>query len=206
MFGKGMTRFASFAFAISVLLAISVASLAGGFQLEVEVPTGSADADLKDAVLLVRTYGCHTPSNAHLSATAEGMVNGARQSIPLKLTLTQTGVYAIKQQWPSDGKWVLAITGEYNGLTSSALVGLGQGGVVKAISADGKTPPVRVVRRKLTASEIDSAIKTGRIAQAFDSETRDVLYGESAKTWAIAGAGSVLFLAGFVAFKRLARA
>ncbi len=55
----------------ALLLTIASHALAGGFQLSVETPAGSADPQLKDIVLIARTYGCHQPADARLSATAE---------------------------------------------------------------------------------------------------------------------------------------
>ena len=85
------------------------AALAGGFQINIEAPD-SSDAELKGAALLVRTYGCHQPWDAEVSATAEGMVDGKRQSMKIELTRTSKGVYAIRKQWASKGVWVVAIT------------------------------------------------------------------------------------------------
>ena len=114
----------------ALLLAIATPALAGGFQLSIETPAGSADPQMKGVVLIARTFGCHQPADAKLSATAEGFVNGNRKSMPLELRSIGSGVYAIKQEWPSEGTWVLALTGAYNGMTSSVLVELGPNGTV----------------------------------------------------------------------------
>src|SRR6185295_8116585 len=115
---------------IALLLAIAAPALAGGFQLSIATPDGSTDPQMKGAVLIARTYGCHQPADAKLSATAEGFVNGQRKSLPIELRSIGSGVYAIKQEWPSEGTWVLALTGAYNGMTSSVLVELGPNGTV----------------------------------------------------------------------------
>ena len=78
-------------------------ALAGGFYIAVEAPTSSTDPQLKDAILLVRPYGCHKPTDAAMSATAEGLVDGRRHSIPLQLRLASTGVYAGERQRPAAG-------------------------------------------------------------------------------------------------------
>ena len=114
----------------ALLLAIASPALAGGFQLSVETPAGSLDPQLKDVVLIARTYGCHQPADAKLSVTAEGFVGGNRKTLPLELSSIGSGVYAIKQQWPSEGTWVLSLTGAYNGMISSVLVELGPNGKV----------------------------------------------------------------------------
>lgn len=38
------------------------------------------------------------------------MVNGKRQEIPLKLLpLSQPGMFALTQQWPKEGRWVIEL-------------------------------------------------------------------------------------------------
>jgi hypothetical protein len=156
MLSKIIIKTQPYGLSLIFVMAWAAVALAGGFQLSVE-PASTSDPQLKGAVLLVRTFGCHQPDNATLSATAEGIVNGRRQSMPIQLIPTSKGVYAIKQQWPSQGVWVLAITGTYNGMTSSALVELGPNGKVQAT---GKDLSVRIISRKLNAEEIETALKT----------------------------------------------
>ena len=127
---KSFRTMLTVALGCAVLLAVSSSAFAGGFQLSVETPSGSSDAQMKDVVLVARTYGCHQPADAKLSAAAEGLVNGERKSVTLDLRSIGSGVYAIKQQWPSEGTWVLTLTGSYNGMTSSVLVQLGPYGKV----------------------------------------------------------------------------
>src|ERR1044071_5439515 len=97
-FEKTAGKLAYILFASLLIFGSFAAALAGGFQLAVEAPA-SGDERAKDAALLVRPYGCHTPADANVTATAEGIVNGRRQSIPLELTPDEKGVYAITQQW-----------------------------------------------------------------------------------------------------------
>lgn len=136
-----------------VIGAAAPSAVAGGFQIAVEPADSAAKAKLKGAVLVVRTHGCNRPSDAAVVARAEGLVGGERKSLPLKLTLTETGVYAIEHEWTSKGAWVITVTGQYNGMTSSALVELGPGGKV----AHDRLP-VKVVQRKISNSEIDSTL------------------------------------------------
>jgi hypothetical protein len=140
-----------------VALASARAAFAGGFRINIEAPN-SSDAELKGAALLVRTDGCHQPWDADVSATAEGMVDGKRQSLKLELSRTSRGVYAIKKQWASKGVWVIAITGRYNGITSSALVEMGSNGTVR-ISRDNRVA-ARTVQRTLTSQDIDAALNS----------------------------------------------
>lgn len=160
---QSVLKFRSYGVTLLLTLAWVGVALAGGFQLAVEMLNSTNDPQLREAALLVRPYGCHQPANAVLSATAEGLVDGQRRSLPLQLTPSSTGVYVIKQQWPSKGVWALAITGRYNGLTSSALVELGPGGKVQGERPFGtnnqKRLPVKIVSRTLTTEEIEASLQ-----------------------------------------------
>lgn len=193
----------------AVLLAIASPALARGFQLSVETPAASTDPQLKDVVLIARTYGCHQPADAKLSATAEGFVGGNRKSLPLELRPIGSGVYAIKQQWPSEGTWVLALTGAYNGMTSSVLVELGangrvlpgtrlQEGYLKGVHAKG-------ARRTWVAEDIDSALRSpaGISSDASGQQEASSPFGPI--TWIFAGLGASVFTVGFVRRARRVR-
>jgi len=179
---------------------------AGGFQLSVETPGNSADSHMKDVVLIARTFGCHQPADAKLSATAEGLVNDARKSLPLELRSIGSGVYAIKQQWPAEGKWVLALTGTYNGMTSSVLVELGPNGTVlpgtRLEEGNMKGVHARGVRRSWIAADIDAALKS---FAGVNSEAANQERGSSpfrAITLVIAALSASVFTLGFVGFSR----
>jgi hypothetical protein len=160
--------------AIALLIALPSPTFAGGFQLSVETPNKSGDPKLTDVVLVARTYGCHQPADAKLSATAEGLVGGKRQSVPVELRSIESGVYAIKQQWPAEGTWVLALTGDYNGMTCSVMIELGPNGRVLPGTRIAEGNPTGVhaksTRRKWLAADIDSALRT---ASGFTGQTSD---------------------------------
>ena len=141
---------------LATIATLAPMTFAGGFQLEIQAPT-SNEGEMNGAALLIRTYGCHQPWDADVSAAAEGVVNGKRQSIKIALTRTSQGVYAVKQQWPSQGAWVVAITGRYNGITSSALVEMGPNGTVR-ITKENRVSS-KVVQRKFTTEEVEAALK-----------------------------------------------
>lgn len=188
----------------ALLLAISLSALAGGFQLSVATPSSTSDAQMKDVVLVARTFGCHQPADAKLSATAEGLVNGARKSVALELRSIGSGVYAIKQQWPSEGTWVVALTGAYNGMTSSVLVELGPNGTVlpgtRLDEGAMKGMHTRAARRQWIAEDIDTALRT---SAGITSETSDDADGAALSplgpiTWLLAGLGASALSIGFV--------
>ena len=99
-------------------LTIAVAALAtqlfaGGFYLTLGNPDANPEARKLNAVLTVKATGCHEPEKAVLIATATGMVNGQRKVIPVTVTKiggdAAMGMFAITQQWPKEGKWVIDI-------------------------------------------------------------------------------------------------
>jgi len=200
--GSIVGRFGSVAFLFLLALSlIEPIAIAGGFQLAVDTPR-AGDERTKDAVLVVRTFGCHQPADAKLTAKAEGIVDGKRDSVTVDLTPTDTGVYAIKQQWPARGSWVIVITGNYNSMTSSLLIDVGPGGKVYADTrlAEGsqKGTHVRAARQEWTASQIDAALKP---AGPVGEQTGE----RNGATLAIAGVGAAISLAGFVTLRRRAR-
>ena len=92
------------------LAALATQLFAGGFYLTLGNPEANPEAKAANAVLVLRMDGCHEPEKATVTATATGIVDGKQQTIPLKLTkLAAPGTYALTQQWPKQGKWVLAL-------------------------------------------------------------------------------------------------
>lgn len=192
----------------ALLLTIASPAFAGGFQLSLETPSGG-DPQLKDAVLIVRTFGCHQPADAKLSASAEGLINGNRKSLPLELRSIGSGVYALKQQWPSEGHWVLALTGAYNGMTSSVLVELGANGKVipgtRLEEGNLKGVHARGVRRTWLAEDIDSALRsTAGITTPSEGDGAGPS-SHRAVIWLL-GLGASVFTIGFVRLAQRVRA
>ena len=207
---QSIKRSVSIVVATLVIFGYAATGFAGGFQLSVESASATSTHKTKDAVLFVQTYGCHTPADAAVTATAEGVVNGERRSLPLELVYDSTGVYALKQQWPSEGTWVLAITGEYNGLTSTLIVDLGPNGKVhpgtRMAPGERKGVHARLMQRKPTPAEIDSALKavTGNVSQLSPDGPTDNTASQPA-AWVVGGLGAFFFLAGFAALTRRSR-
>lgn len=111
-------------------LALATQLLAGGFYLQLGNPEASKEALKAGAVLTVKAAGCHDPATAKLSATAVGIVNGERREIPLKVVaLQEPGFFAIPQQWPKDGKWVLHLEARNGEQFTNTLVAAGPNGV-----------------------------------------------------------------------------
>ncbi len=112
-----------FSFALAMLAA---PLLAGALLLEVGNPAAYPEAVAKHAVLVARITACHSPEKTTVTATAEGMVNGARRSIPLKvISLSTPGTFAVTREWPEQGTWavkMIATNPDYKGYATSAVV------------------------------------------------------------------------------------
>jgi len=139
------------------LFAMATASVAGGFYLSLEKPD-KVDGTQNEAVLTVRAFGCHQPENAQISATAEGLVKGQRKTIQLRLQTTSKGVYAIQQQWPKEGVWLVAVRGNYLGDRRGVLLELAPEGAVEIGRASGKTR-VKTLSCELTAIDIENGLQ-----------------------------------------------
>ena len=111
-------------------LALAGHLFAGGFFLQLGNPEASKEALKTGAVLTIKATGCHDPAKAKLTATAIGMVNGERREIPLKVTpLSEAGMFALSQQWPREGTWVIQLVARNDEQFTNTLVGASAAGV-----------------------------------------------------------------------------
>jgi hypothetical protein len=125
-------------------------SLAIGNPVAVAVPGGLVK---KDIGMAVRAENCVDPAKAQITGTAEGVVNGARRSVPLRLAPTAAaGAFAVSHDWPQEGVWVVSLTGHCGGSTASAVVPMGPNGFLRESS--------RFFPRAATAAEVDAVLKT----------------------------------------------
>src|SRR5688572_32698150 len=136
------------------VLATAITVTAGGFYLSLEKPATADVQQTKGVVLLVRPYGCRQPEDALISATAEGWLDGRRETIKLQLHPASQGVYGIKQQWPAGGVWLVAVRGSYLGTHRSALLELAPNGKVEIEKVAMKDPHVKILLRELTTTDI----------------------------------------------------
>lgn len=99
---------------------------AGALLLEVGNPASNPEALKNHAILAARITACHSPGETTLTATAEGLVNGMRKSIPLKvISLSTAGTFAVTREWPNEGIWVIQLVAtnpEYRDYATSVLV------------------------------------------------------------------------------------
>ena len=126
--------------------------MAGGFWLVLGNPEASAEARKANAVVTIKAVGCHDPALAKVTATAIGTVDGQRRTIPLELTkLSEPGMYAIAQQWPKEGKWVIQLVGRNNEQFTNTLLTAGPEGVDRLHA--------KSEQRAFAADEVDSLLR-----------------------------------------------
>jgi hypothetical protein len=108
----------------------------------------------KDAVLVVRPLGCADPSQARVMATAEGLLDGGRRSLAMRLLPLQApGAHAVLASWPdSAGVWVVSLAGTCAGRAAGAIVRLGPREVYRR-------DRVELVAHHPTPDEIDRALR-----------------------------------------------
>jgi hypothetical protein len=129
------------ALAAAVLLSAAAATpaQAGPPWLSIELPANPLDPTTKGAFLLVHTYHHDRTVNFPVEARAEGIVKGERTTIKLSVDRTsRDGVYALRQAWPTEGNWVLVITGMPGENSVTALVSIANGNV-RSVRVPSKT-------------------------------------------------------------------
>src|SRR6266446_1162587 len=101
-------------------------SLAIGNPVAVALPDGVVK---KDIGMAVRAENCADPAKVQITGTAEGIVNGSRRSMPVRLVPAATaGAFAVSRDWPQQGAWVVSLTGHCGSSTASAIIPMGPNG------------------------------------------------------------------------------
>lgn len=108
----------------------------------------------KKLIVAVRAVVCQDLANVRITGTAEGVVAGKRQSLPVTLTAVEPAeaVYAIHQQWPQEGAWVLHLKGTCASpkAEASTLVAVSKGTFIREKS--------EVLREPATKKQVDDAV------------------------------------------------
>lgn len=146
--------------AAMLVLAVTATALAGPPWLSIELPANPYDRLTRGAIALVRTYHHGGPIQLQVRATAEGLVDGQRVSLPLDLVAASaTGLYALRGVLPDDGTWVLVVRGGAEGSQVTAMVDVGPDGTLRAVDVPtlGDNPPIPV---DVTAQDIDARLRS----------------------------------------------
>ena len=135
-----------------VTCALVASALADGFSFGIGSPVASQDFRTKTSAFVFRTQGCADPAKPRIEGSAEGLVNGMRQSVVLKVTaLTRPGVYAVEQNWPMEGAWVVNLRGTCANANAGAIVPIGPQGFLRESS--------KFFQRSASPAEIDASLK-----------------------------------------------
>ena len=136
----------------AIALALAGQLFAGGFFLQLGNPEANPEARKMNAALVVKAAGCHDPAGANLTATAIGTVNGEHREIPLKVEkLSEPGTFAITQQWPKEGKWVIQLVARNPQQFTNTLVVAGPQGVERY--------KARFDMHPFTAADVDAMLR-----------------------------------------------
>jgi len=124
--------------------------------LSIESPVNPYDGSVTGAVLLVHAATREgTPTLSDVSGAAEGVVNGERRTIALRLDATsRPGVFAVRRQWPSEGTWLL----RFSLASTTALVSLDGADRVTGVSVPTRMADGRPIPRAVVARDIDSTL------------------------------------------------
>jgi len=157
------------AIAASALVLAAATPSFGPPWISIETPPNPYDAASRGAALVVHTFHHGNAVASGVTGTAEGIVDGARRSVPLAFEATsRNGSYALRKQWPAGGVWMLVINtgGQTEGVT--ALVDIDASGEVGRVRvptrhSGGWELPVQVTSRDVTAA-LEARVATARTA------------------------------------------
>ena len=146
------SAYQSFGAGAAVLWLLAAPLSAQEFRLGIGSPVATASPGNKKAFMAVRVEGCDQPGSAQVTATAEGLVNGARRSVPVTLRpADRPGAYAVLETWPNEGLWVLNFSASYRDLKAGALV---------PVEATGfRREPAKFYPRFATRDEVEILLK-----------------------------------------------
>jgi hypothetical protein len=132
--------------------AVAALAFAEGFTFTIGSPVASQDFRAKAAAFVFRTDGCAEPAKAQISGTAEGLVKGVRRSMALKvMPAAKPGIYAVFQNWPGEGDWIVNLRGVCTSETAGALVPMGPKGFIRESA--------KFFPRAATNAEVEASLK-----------------------------------------------
>jgi len=99
---------------------------AGALTLQLDDVKTNPEAIAQNAAVVAHITACHSPEKTTVTAFAEGIVKGKRETISLKVsTLSQPGSFAVSHQWPKDGAWavkMIATNPDYKNYSTAIVV------------------------------------------------------------------------------------
>lgn len=156
------------ALAVTALAWAAPSASVAGFGppwISIESPPNPHDRATRGALLVVRTYHHGTQVDQGVRGTAEGLVGTERRAVRLTFDkTTQPGVYALRHQWPAEGRWALVISTGANG-GATALVALDGRGQVASVTVPTRQQGDWSVPRAVTGAEVNALLR-GSVARA----------------------------------------
>jgi hypothetical protein len=142
----------------TALLSASAASahpswFKGGPWISIETPANPYDSSARGASFVVHTFHHATPTDLVVEATAEGLVDGQRRTVPLTLKrASQTGAFPVRNVWGSKGTWSVLVkaTQPAPKVSIQAVVDVGSDGTVVGVS---------MPNRMMTAADIEGRLR-----------------------------------------------
>ncbi|MGA2343974.1 MAG: hypothetical protein ABSG29_12350 [Steroidobacteraceae bacterium] len=132
--------------------AMAALAFAGEFTFSIGSPVAAQDFRAKAAAFVFRTQDCADPAKAQISATAEGLVNGVRRSVALKVeAMAKPGVYAVYQTWGPEGRWLVNLKGTCGEANAGAIIPIGPKGFLRESA--------KFFPRPATRAEIETSLK-----------------------------------------------
>jgi hypothetical protein len=138
----------------AVLLTVTLHG--GGFALRVDPVYTSPEARAKHAVLLAHITSCAAPEKTTVTATAEGIVNGKRATMPLKVVkLAEPGGFAVVREWPQEGEWVIKLVATHPQFGSYAT------GILAPVAGAGEASPAtaKIYSHAPTSDDVEGALR-----------------------------------------------
>ena len=138
-------------------------AIAGPPWIAIEYPVNPHDPNTRGAFCTVRTYHHGDLMAFDITGTAEGLVNGKRQSVRLDIRrLPQAGTYAVRWQKPAEGNWAIVISTARDGnYMASALIDVDSRGRVASVSvpSDPREGGRWQVPRKIASAEVEALLR-----------------------------------------------
>lgn len=146
-----------------LLLTGAGVAIAGPPWISIEYPANPHDPIARGAFLTVRTYHHGDLIGYELAGTAEGLMNGRRQSARLDIRrMSQPGTYAVRWQKPAEGTWALVISSARDGNhMATAVVSVDNEGRVASVNVPSRSAEGGrwQVPRAVTAGEINALLQ-----------------------------------------------
>ena len=128
----------------------------GGPWISIEAPVNPYDETARGALMLVHTFHHGTKVNLPVVGKAEGLVDGERKTVNLRLTKSsEIGTHSVRNEWGSKGTWTVLVTASQGDANIQAVAEINADGSVGKISVPSKNGRPHL----LSVAEIDQRLR-----------------------------------------------